>query len=77
MHTVTYYCTKMDSEISKIMSTNLRTHTQKAYHGFLPEISVKLGHLVLVHLVELWVDLLFRVHDILPEQVLWDGLHIS
>ncbi len=41
-----------------------------SHHGFLTEVSVELGHFVLVHLVELWVDLLLPVDDVLLQELL-------
>ena len=46
-------------------------------HGLLSEVRVQLGHFVLVHLVELRVDLFFGIHNILPEKILRDGFHIT
>ena len=44
-------------------------------HGLPPQVGVHLGHLVLVHLVELGVDPLPGVQDVLLQQVLRDLFH--
>ncbi len=49
--------------------------SQLSHHGFLTEVSVELGHFVLIHLVELWVDLLLRVDDVLLQEILGERLH--
>lgn len=45
------------------------------HHGLFPQVTIHLGHLVLVHLVELGVDLLLGIDDILLQHFLWQGLH--
>lgn len=44
-------------------------------HWLPAELGVHLGNSVLVHLVELGVDLVLTVHNVLLQQVLGDGLY--
>ena len=44
-------------------------------HALPPEVAVHFGHLVLVHLVQLGVDLLAGVDDVLLQQLLGNLLH--
>jgi len=46
-------------------------------HGLATQLAVHLGHLLLVHLVQLGVDLLPGVENILAQQVLWNLLDVG
>ena len=46
-----------------------------AHHRLLPQFSVQLGDLVLVHLMQLRVHPFLCIHNVLPEEVLGNGLH--
>lgn len=48
---------------------------QYSYHRLFPEVTVHPGHLVLVHLVEFGVDLLFRIDDVFPQDLLGNGFN--
>lgn len=45
------------------------------HHGLPAEFGVHLGYSVLVHLVELGVDLVLTVHNVLLQQILGHRLH--
>ena len=47
----------------------------RGLHALPPQVRVHLGHLLLVHLVQLGVELLPSVNDVLLQQVLGDLLH--
>lgn len=47
--------------------------SQYSHHRLFPEVAVHPGHLVLVHLVKLGVDLLLGIDDVFPQDLLGNG----